>query len=114
MGIVMVVPSSEVVTTEMRRLATEAQRALAQGADQARTWLATPSGRQFRSVAARVLLVATPLVFRSRFFRYTWPGRIIELAGGAALLIKLAEIIRDWEPDEYPQVVETTGTRHPA
>ena len=50
----------------------------------------------------------------SLFFRYTWPGRIIELAGGAAIVIKLAELIRDWEPDEYPQVVDTTGTRHPA
>ena len=40
-----------------------------------------------------------PLLFRHRFFRSTWPGRIIELAGGAALLIKLAEAIRDWEPE---------------
>ena len=48
---------------------------------------------------ARALLVASPLLFRHRFFRATWTGRIIELAGGAALLVKLAEAIRDWEPE---------------
>jgi hypothetical protein len=87
------------VTDELRRLAAEAQRAVSEGVEQTRAWLVTPSGRRFRAITARVLLVATPLVFRHRFFRYTWVGRIIELTGGAALLIKLAEIIRDWEPE---------------
>jgi hypothetical protein len=87
------------MTDELRRLAAEAQQALGEGVDQARAWLVSPSGRRFRSITARVLLVATPLVFRHRFFRYTWFGRVIELTGGAALLIKLAELIRDWEPE---------------
>jgi hypothetical protein len=89
----------EAAADEIRRLAGEAQKALSQGVDQTRAWLATENGRRFRQVAARVLLVATPLLFRHRFFRSTWTGRIIELAGGAALLIKLAEAIRDWEPE---------------
>ena len=87
----------ETVGDEVRRLAEEAQKALMQGVDQTRAWLATENGRRFRQ--ARALLVATPLVFRHRFFRSTWTGRILELAGGAALLIKVAEAIRDWEPE---------------
>ncbi len=70
--------------------------------DRAEAWLATPAGRRFRKRAARVILVGTPLLFRHRFFRSTWPGRIIELTGGAALLVKLAEAIRDWEPSPGP------------
>ena|SRR5436190_6561452 len=89
----------EAAADELRRLAGEAQKALAQGVEQTRAWLATENGRRFRQIAARALLVATPLLFRHRFFRYTWTGRIVELAGGAALLIKLAEAIRDWEPE---------------
>jgi len=84
---------------DLSRLAAEAQRAMAQGVEQTRAWLATPNGRRFREITARVLLVASPLLFRHRFFRSTWVGRIIELTGGAALLIKLAEAIRDWEPE---------------
>jgi len=89
----------ETVGDEVRRLAEEAQKALMQGVDQTRAWLATENGRRFRQIVARALLVATPLVFRHRFFRSTWTGRILELAGGAALLIKVAEAIRDWEPE---------------
>jgi hypothetical protein len=84
---------------ELSRLAAEAQKAVTDGVEQTRAWLATPNGRRFREITARVLLVASPLLFRHRFFRSTWVGRIIELAGGAALLVKLAEAIRDWEPE---------------
>jgi hypothetical protein len=83
----------------LRSLANEVEHLLSEGVDRAEDWLATPAGRKFRKRAARLILVATPLLFRHRFFRSTWPGRIIELAGGAALLMKLAEAIRDWEPD---------------
>ncbi len=82
----------------LRSLAVEAEHMLSEGVDRAEAWLASPAGQLFRKRAARVILVATPLLFRHRFFRSTWPGRIIELAGGAALLAKLAEAIRDWEP----------------
>ena len=84
---------------ELSRLASEAQKAVTDGVDQTRAWLATPNGRRFRQIVARTLLVASPLLFRHRFFRASWTGRIIELAGGAAILVKLAEAIRDWEPE---------------
>jgi hypothetical protein len=91
--------TKETLARDLSVLAAEAQKALAQGVEETRQWLATPNGRRFREITARALLVATPLLFRHRFFRSTWVGRIIELTGGAALLIKLAEAIRDWEPE---------------
>ncbi len=90
----------------LRSLALEAERVLGDGVDRAEEWLASPAGRQFRKNAARVVLVASPLLFRHRFFRATWPGRLIELAGGAALLVKLAEAIRDWEPRAAGELAE--------
>ena len=96
---VRIVAMRESAREEVRRLAEEAQKALSEGVDQTRAWLGSENGRRFRQITARVLLVTAPLLFRHRFFRSTWPGRIIELAGGAALLIKLAEAIRDWEPE---------------
>jgi hypothetical protein len=67
------------------------------GVDEVRKWLATPQGRFLRSLAARLLIVSVPLIVRHTFFR-TPIGRVVELAGGAAILIKLAELLRDWEP----------------
>jgi hypothetical protein len=82
----------------LRSLLSEVEHVLGDGVERAEEWLASPAGVRFRKNAARVLLVTSPLLFRHRFFRATWPGRLIELAGGAALLVKLAEAIRDWEP----------------
>ncbi len=72
---------------EARRLLAEAQEALSAGADELGAWLATPQGRRFRQIFARVLLVSSPLLFRMRFFRATPLGRLIEFAGGTAIII---------------------------
>lgn len=77
----------------------EAGRALERGTDEARLWLATPTGRRIRALAAQVLIVSAPFALRHPFFK-TPAGRLIEVAGGAALLMKVAELIRDWEPEE--------------
>ena len=98
---------------EATRLFSEAREILGSGAEQLRDWLATPEGRRFRQLVARGLLVGSPLIFRFRFFRATPIGRLVEFARGAAVLIKLAEIIRDWEPDTFPRVIDTSGTRRP-
>ncbi len=81
----------------------EAGRALERGTDEARRWLATPAGRRVRALAAQLLIVSAPFALRHPFFK-TPVGRLIEVAGGAALLMKVAELIRDWEPGE-PGVV---------
>jgi hypothetical protein len=82
---------------DLRRWSHELESALDDGIDEVRKWLATPQGRFLRSLAARLLIVSVPLIVRHPFFK-TPVGRLVELAGGAAILIKLAELIRDWEP----------------
>jgi hypothetical protein len=37
-------------------------------------------------------------VLQHPFFK-TPVGRLVQVAGGAALLVKVAEAIRDWEPE---------------
>jgi hypothetical protein len=82
---------------ELRRLAGELEDALNRGIDDAQAWLASPTGRRFRALAARGLLLATPMILRHPFFK-TPLGRVIEVGGAAALVTKVAEGIRDWEP----------------
>jgi hypothetical protein len=86
-------PSAE----EVRRLAREVERAANRGIDEAVAWLASEEGRRFRSYAARALTLAAPLILRHPFFR-TPVGRVIQVAGGAALVAKAADLIRDWDP----------------
>src|SRR4029450_1379723 len=82
---------------DFRRWGHELDSAVDDGADEVRRWLATPQGRFLRSLTARLLIVSVPLIVRHPFFK-TPIGRLVELAGGAAILIKLAELLRDWEP----------------
>jgi hypothetical protein len=84
-------------TTELRHLARQAEEAFEQGVEEARAWLVSEQGRRYRSLAARALILAAPAILRHPFFR-TPLGKLVELAGGAALLIKVADLIRDWEP----------------
>lgn len=76
----------------------ELQRRMSRGTDEVRAYLASPEGQQLRRRAAQALIVAAPLLVRSRLFRATWVGRVVGIAGGAALVVKLAEALRDWEP----------------
>jgi hypothetical protein len=82
-------------------MARELQAAAARSLDDARTWLDSPTGRQARSIAARSLILATPLILRHPFFK-TPAGRVIEVAGAAALVARIAEYVRDWEADSPP------------
>jgi hypothetical protein len=83
---------------DLRRWFDEAERGLDRGVEEARAWLASPAGRRVRRLAARLLILGAPLAVRHPFFK-TPVGRLVEIAGGAALLVKVAEAIRDWEPD---------------
>ncbi|HEU4354594.1 MAG TPA: hypothetical protein VFT27_03315 [Actinomycetota bacterium] len=83
---------------ELRRWFGEAERALDRGIDEAEAWLATPTGRRVRALAAQLLIVSAPVVLSHPFFK-TPIGRLVQVAGGAALLVKVAEAIRDWEPE---------------
>ena len=80
-----------------RELVRDAEEVLVAGIDQAKAWLGSPTGRRARSLAARGLILASPVILRHPFFK-TPVGRVVELAGGATLVVKLAETIRDWDP----------------
>jgi len=83
--------------TEIRALAREAEELAVAGFDQAKAWLDSPRGRRYRSLAAKGLVIAAPVILKHPFFK-TPVGRVVELAGGATLVVKLADAIRDWEP----------------
>ena len=76
----------------------EVTRRVSEGVDELRAYLASPEGQQLRKRIAQIAIVAAPLLFRMRFFRATPVGRILGMVGGAALLVKAAEALRDWEP----------------
>ncbi len=66
-------------------------------ADEVMAFLDSPSGRRLRRVLATGLIVSVPLVMRIPGLRATPIGRLIGVTGGAALVVKAAEAIRDWE-----------------
>ncbi len=80
------------------------------GVEEIRAYFATPEGREVRRRLAQILIFSAPLIFRMKFFRATPLGRVLGLVGGAAIVVKLAEAMRDWEPEildlgrpEYPE-----------
>jgi hypothetical protein len=82
---------------EMQQLVRELEDALVAGVDATKAWLDSPRGRRYREVAARALVVSVPLLLKHPFFK-TPLGRVVGLAGGAAAVAKVADVIRDWEP----------------
>jgi hypothetical protein len=75
----------------------------------------SPSGRRLRKYLATGLILSVPLVMRMSWLRRTPIGKLIELGGGAALVVKFAEMIRDWERDQgaatRPQVIDVPPVR---
>jgi hypothetical protein len=65
--------------------------------DEVVEFLDSPAGRRLRRVLATGLIVSVPLIMRIPGLRRTFLGKALELTGGAALVVKLAELIRDWE-----------------
>jgi hypothetical protein len=73
--------------------------AVGETVDTAKALLASPSGRRARTALATSVIAAAPFVLRLPAVRAHPVGRIVMLVGGAAALVKVAEAIRDWEPD---------------
>ena len=84
-------------SSEFDRVRRRVGRAVDEGIDQTVVFLGSPTGRTVRTVVATGLVLATPMILRHPFFKTPF-GRVIEVAGAAALIAKSAEIIRDWEP----------------
>ena len=79
-------------------MADELQRRASRGVRELRAYLASPEGQQLRRRVAQVLMITAPLLFRFGRFRVTRVGRVLGILGGAAIVVKLAEALRDWEP----------------
>lgn len=68
--------------------------------DEVLAFLDSPTGRRLRRMLATGMIVSVPLVMRLPGLRRSPIGRTIELVGGTTLVVRLAEIIRDWERDQ--------------
>lgn len=88
-------PAHRFDATRFKELADRANLTL----DEFLEFLDSPPGRRLRKIVAAGMIVSVPLVMRVPGLRRTPIGRAVELLGGAALVVKLAEAIRDWEHD---------------
>jgi hypothetical protein len=73
--------------------------------DELLAFLDSPAGRKLRKHLATGLILSVPLVMRLPWLKRTPIGKLIEVGGGAAIVVKVAELIRDWERDhaDVPQ-----------
>jgi hypothetical protein len=69
------------------------------GIQEFKTYMASAEGRELRRRVAQVAIIGAPLLLRMKIFRTNWLGRLVAVAGGAALVVKIAEALRDWEPE---------------
>ena len=74
-------------------------------------FLDSPIWRRLRRILAAGAIVAVPLLFRLPGFRRYPLIRTLELVGGAALIVRFAEALRDWEPASKQPVVIDIGSR---
>ncbi|HVM10939.1 MAG TPA: hypothetical protein VM638_00500 [Actinomycetota bacterium] len=67
--------------------------------DSVKLYLASPEGQRLRKALATGLIVSAPIITRLPAFRRSMVGRLIGLAGGAAVIAAAARWLRDWEPE---------------
>ena len=63
-------------------------------------FLASPAGRRTRGLLAGAIILTAPAIFRIPGLRRYPLIRALELLGGAALIVRFAEGLRDWERTE--------------
>lgn len=81
--------------------------AASEAARTVRVYLASEQGRRLRRRVAAVLIVGAPLVSELPVIRRTPVARVLRAAGVAALVVKGAEWMRDWEPAQRVEVYPT-------
>jgi hypothetical protein len=75
-------------------------------------FLATDTGRTLRRGLAAGMVLTAPLLFKVPGLRRYPLLRLLETVGGAALIVKLAEALRDWDPgDPRPVVLDVPAHR---
>ena len=100
-------PMSNATRAQPQDLVDEVLASLDRGVTEFRRYMASPEGRALRRRIAQVAIIGAPLLFRLKFIRNHPVGRLLGVVGGAALVVKLAETLRDWEPIE--EVAEELG-----
>jgi len=90
----------------VRRIGTKVQIE----AEEIMRFLSSPTGRRFRTVLAAGIILTAPAVFRIPGLRRYPLIRALELVGGAALIVRFAEALRDWErtEDQAPITIDLT------
>jgi hypothetical protein len=68
------------------------------GVESVKAYLASDEGREMRRKVATGLIFAAPLISRLPIMRASKLGKVVGFAGGAAIIVKAAELIRDWDP----------------
>jgi len=63
-------------------------------------FLGSPAGRRMRGVLAGAIILTAPMIFRIPGLRRYPLIRALEFLGGAALIVRFAEALRDWERTE--------------
>ena len=69
-------------------------------ADELLEFLDSPTGRRLRNVLAGAVIVSVPLIMRIPGLKRSPLGRLVAITGGSAILVGIAEAIRDWERTE--------------
>jgi hypothetical protein len=78
--------------------------AASDAAEAARSFMASERGRRMRRQVATVLIVAAPVISELPVIRRHPVARILRTAGMAALVVKGAEWLRDWQPQGLPEL----------
>ena len=73
-------------------------RTLTLSVEQLQRFLASDAGKRLRNALAAGAVVSAPMLFRLPVVKRSPLLRVLELLGGAALIVKLAEALRDWDP----------------
>ena len=69
-------------------------------ADELLDFLDSPTGRRLRKMLAGAVIVSVPLIMRVPGLKRSPLGRLVAVTGGSAILVGIAEAIRDWERSE--------------
>ncbi len=81
-----------------RTVPTAPRRRVTISPEEVRRFLASDAGRVLRRATAAGLIIGLPMLLRIPLVRRHPLLRWLELLGGVALIVKLAEALRDWEP----------------
>jgi hypothetical protein len=96
--------SSRAASGQSQRPPQRIGRRVVIAAEDIQRFFASDAGRRLRRVLAAGVIVTVPLLFRIPGLRRYPLLRALELLGGVAVVVKLAEALRDWEP-AYPHPV---------